>query len=145
MGGSYGGFMVLAAISHYPQLWSAAIDIVGMSSLRTFLQTTSPWRKKHRESEYGTIERDGEFFDRIDPLNYSDRITTPLLVIHGKGDPRVHIRESEQMVNKLKERQHAVDFIRFEDEGHSIDKQKNKITAYKAMVNFLDRYIGNGS
>jgi dipeptidyl aminopeptidase/acylaminoacyl peptidase len=145
MGGSYGGFMVLAAISHYPQLWSAAIDIVGMSSLRTFLQTTSPWRKKHRESEYGTIERDGEFFDRIDPLNYSDRITTPLLVIHGKGDPRVHISESEQMVNKLKERQHAVDFIRFEDEGHSIDKQKNKITAYKAMVNFLDRYIGNGS
>jgi dipeptidyl aminopeptidase/acylaminoacyl peptidase len=142
MGGSYGGFMVLAAISQYPQLWSAAIDIVGMSSLRTFLQTTSPWRKKHRESDYGTIERDGEFFDKIDPLNYSNRITTPLLVIHGKNDPRVHIRESEQMVNKLKARQHAVDFIRFEDEGHSISKQRNKITAYKAIVNFLDKYMG---
>ncbi|WP_066256001.1 alpha/beta hydrolase family protein [Neobacillus drentensis] len=145
MGGSYGGFMVLAAISHYPHLWSAAIDIVGMSSLRTFLQTTSPWRKKHRESEYGTIERDGEFFDRIDPLNFSDRITSPLLIIHGKGDPRVHIKESEQMVDKLKKRNHLVDFISFEDEGHSIVKQKNKITAYKEMVKFLDRYIGNGS
>ncbi|MEH7748280.1 S9 family peptidase [Neobacillus drentensis] len=145
MGGSYGGFMVLAAISHYPHLWSAAIDIVGMSSLRTFLQTTSPWRKKHRESEYGTIERDGEFFDSIDPLNFSDRITTPLLVIHGKSDPRVHIKESEQIVDKLKKRNHAVDFIRFYDEGHSIVKQKNKMTAYKEMVRFLDQYIGNGS
>ncbi|WP_144548524.1 S9 family peptidase [Bacillus sp. X1(2014)] len=145
MGGSYGGFMVLAAISHYPHLWSAAIDIVGMSSLRTFLQTTSPWRKKHRESEYGTIEKDGEFFDSIDPLNFSDRITTPLLVIHGKGDPRVHINESEQIVDKLKKRNHTVDFIRFEDEGHSIVKQKNKITAYKEMVKFLDHYIGNES
>ncbi|MBV7507954.1 S9 family peptidase [Bacillus sp. sid0103] len=145
MGGSYGGFMVLAAISHYPQLWSAAIDIVGMSSLRSFLQTTSPWRKKHRESEYGTIEKDGEFFDRIDPLNYADRITTPLLVIHGKGDPRVHIKESVQIVDKLKKRNHLVDFIAFEDEGHSIIKQKNKMIAYKEMVMFLDRYIGNGS
>jgi dipeptidyl aminopeptidase/acylaminoacyl peptidase len=145
MGGSYGGFMVLAAISHYPQLWSAAIDIVGMSSLRTFLQTTSPWRKKQRESEYGTIERDGEYFDKIDPLNYSDRISSPLLVIHGEGDPRVHIKESEQMVDNLKKRNHSVDFIRFEDEGHSIEKPKNKIIAHKAMVNFFERYLGKGT
>jgi dipeptidyl aminopeptidase/acylaminoacyl peptidase len=145
MGGSYGGFMVLAAISHYPQLWSAAIDIVGMSSLRTFLQTTSPWRKILREAEYGSIERDGEFFDQIDPLNHTDQITSPLLVIHGEGDPRVHIKESEQIVNKLKERQHTVDFIRLEDEGHSIDKQKNKITVYNAMVTFFNRYIGKGT
>jgi dipeptidyl aminopeptidase/acylaminoacyl peptidase len=139
MGGSYGGFMVLAAISHYPHLWSAAIDIVGMSSLRTFLQTTSPWRKLLREIEYGTIERDGDFFDKIDPLNHANRITSPLLVIHGESDPRVHIQESEQIVNKLKERQHQVDFIRFEDEGHTISKLKNKQIAYKAIVNFLEK------
>ncbi|MEH7500623.1 S9 family peptidase [Neobacillus drentensis] len=145
MGGSYGGFMVLAAISHYPQLWSAAIDLFGISSLRTFLQTTSPWRKRLREEEYGSIERDGEFFDKIDPLNHTNQIASPILVIHGESDPRVNIKESEQMVNKLKERQHAVDFIRFEDEGHSIDLQKNKITAYKAMVKFFERYIGKGS
>ncbi|MGG3466850.1 S9 family peptidase [Neobacillus pocheonensis] len=145
MGGSYGGFMVLAAISHYPERWAAAIDIVGMSSLRTFLQTTSPWRKKTREIEYGTIEQDGQFFDSIDPLNYSSQISAPLLVIHGERDPRVHIKESEQIVSKLKERQHTVDFIRLEDEGHSIEKQKNKTTAYKAMVAFMDRYLGDGS
>ncbi|MEH7332522.1 S9 family peptidase [Neobacillus drentensis] len=145
MGGSYGGFLVLAAISHYPEIWTAGIDIVGMSSLRTFLQTTSPWRKKHREFEYGTIERDGEFFDKIDPLHHSERISSPLLVIHGESDPRVHIKESEQIVTKLKDKQHPVDFIRFEDEGHSIEKQKNKTTAYKAMVTFFDRYLGEGS
>ncbi|TDK59445.1 S9 family peptidase [Bacillus salipaludis] len=142
MGGSYGGFLVLAAISHFPQYWSAAIDIVGMSSLRTFLETTSPWRKKQREAEYGTIERDGKFFDRIDPLNHTDRITCPLMVLHGENDPRVHIKESEQMVTKLKDRNHQVEFIRFEDEGHKFEKLKNKSTAYKEMVQFLIRHIG---
>ncbi|PGV50019.1 S9 family peptidase [Bacillus sp. AFS037270] len=142
MGGSYGGFMVLAAISHFPKYWSAAIDIVGMSSLRTFLETTSPWRKKQRETEYGTIERDGKFFDRIDPLNHTDRITSPLMVLHGENDPRVPITESEQMVNKLKERNHQVEFIRFEDEGHKFEKLKNKSTAYKEMIQFLNRHIG---
>jgi dipeptidyl aminopeptidase/acylaminoacyl peptidase len=142
MGGSYGGFMVLAAISHYPKLWSAAIDIVGMSSIRNFIQTTSPWRKRQREAEYGTIEEDGEFFDRIDPLNHSNRITSPLMVLHGENDPRVPIIESEQMVNKLKDRNHPVEFIRFEDEGHNFQKLKNKSTAYKGMVQFLNRYMG---
>ncbi|MED3561741.1 S9 family peptidase [Bacillus xiapuensis] len=142
MGGSYGGFMVLAAISHFPKYWSAAIDIVGMSSLRTFLETTSPWRKKQREAEYGTIEKDGIFFDRIDPLNHTDKITSPLMVLHGENDPRVPIAESEQMVNKLKDRNHQVEFIRFEDEGHKFDKLKNKSTAYKEMVQFLNRHIG---
>jgi dipeptidyl aminopeptidase/acylaminoacyl peptidase len=142
MGGSYGGFMVLAAISHFPMYWSAAIDIVGMSSLRTFLETTSPWRKKQREAEYGTIERDGEFFDRIDPLNHTNRIITPLLVLHGENDPRVPIEESEQMVRKLKDQSHPIEFIRFDDEGHKFEKLKNKKTAYTEMVQFLNRYIG---
>ncbi|MEH7524670.1 prolyl oligopeptidase family serine peptidase, partial [Bacillus sp. JJ1503] len=122
MGGSYGGFMVLSAISHYPDLWAAAVDIVGISSLRTFLKTTSPWRKRFRETEYGTVEEDGEFFDQIDPLNLTDHITSPLMVIHGVNDPRVPIEESEQIVNKLKKRDHPITFIRIEDEGHTFSK-----------------------
>ncbi|MEH7355526.1 S9 family peptidase [Neobacillus drentensis] len=143
MGGSYGGFMVLASITHFPKYWAAAIDIVGISSIKTFLKTTSPWRKKHREAEYGTFERDGEFFDRIDPLYHTERITSPLLVLHGENDTRVPIKEAEQMVNKLKERNHPVEFISFEDEGHQIEKLKNKITAYTEIVQFLKKYIGN--
>ncbi|MGE7185071.1 alpha/beta fold hydrolase [Peribacillus sp. NPDC006672] len=142
MGGSYGGFMVLAAISHYPELWSAAIDLVGISSFRTFLKKTSPWRRKLREVEYGTIEKDGNFYDLIDPLNLSDRITSPLMVLHGCNDPRVPIEESEQIVNKLMARNHPVQFIRFKNEGHSIVKINNKITAYTAIAHFLNQYIG---
>lgn len=145
MGGSYGGFMVLTAISHYPNLFAAAVDIVGMSSLRTFLKTTSPWRKKLREDEYGTIEKDGKFFDQIDPLNYADEITAPLLVIHGVNDPRVPIEESEQIVNKLKKRDHPVTFIRIEEEGHKVVKLENKKYAYSNVAEFLKKYIGKNS
>ncbi|MFJ8265286.1 S9 family peptidase [Peribacillus asahii] len=142
MGGSYGGFMVLSAISHYPNLWAAAVDMVGISSLRTFLETTSPWRKKFREDEYGTVEKDGEFFNQIDPLNHADKITSPLMVIHGVNDPRVPIEESEQIVNKLKKRNHPVTYIRIKDEGHRLVKLKNKIYAYSKLADFLETYIG---
>lgn len=141
MGGSYGGFMVLMAISHYPELWAAAIDVVGMSSLRTFLQTTSPWRKKLREAEYGTIEEDGEFFDSIDPLKHADRIKAPLMVVHGVNDPRVPIQESEQIVKKLKGRNHPVEFIRVEEEGHTMVKLNNKLNSYTNMALFLKQYL----
>jgi dipeptidyl aminopeptidase/acylaminoacyl peptidase len=143
MGASYGGFLTLAAISHYPNLWSAAIDMVGFSSIKKFLQTTNPLRRKLREDEYGTIEKDGDFFDKIDPLHHTDKITAPLMVLHGVNDSRVSIKESEQIVNLLEKRNHPVMFIRFEDEGHTISKRKNKIFAYKAIVHFLIRYLGH--
>ncbi|MEF7564001.1 S9 family peptidase [Bacillus infantis] len=142
MGRSYGGFMVLAAITHYPDIWSSAIDIVGISSFRTFLQNTSPWRRKMREAEYGSIENDGAFFDEIDPLHKTDRIQCPLLVLHGANDPRVPIEETEQIVEDLKNRKHPVEFIRFEDEGHFFVKRENNIKAYTASWDFLKEYSG---
>jgi dipeptidyl aminopeptidase/acylaminoacyl peptidase len=142
MGRSYGGFAVLAAITHYPTIWSAAIDIVGISSFRTFLEKTSPWRRKVREAEYGSIENDGEFFDEIDPIHHVDKITCPLMVLHGANDPRVPIEETEQIVDELKARNHPVTYIRFEDEGHFFVKLKNNITAYTSVAGFLDQYIG---
>ncbi|HLO13173.1 MAG TPA: S9 family peptidase, partial [Pseudoneobacillus sp.] len=142
MGRSYGGFMVLAAITHFPNIWSAAIDIVGISSFRTFLEKTSPWRRKVREAEYGSIENDGEFFDEIDPIHHVDKITCPVMVLHGANDPRVPIEETEQIVDELKSRNHPVTYIRFEDEGHFFVKLKNNITAYTGVAKFLDEYIG---
>jgi dipeptidyl aminopeptidase/acylaminoacyl peptidase len=142
MGRSYGGFMVLAAITHYPKLWSAAIDIVGISSFKTFLENTGAWRRKLRELEYGSIEEDGEFFDQIDPLHRTNQINCPLMVLHGANDPRVPIEETEQIVHELKERNHPVTYIRFEDEGHFFVKLENNITAYTGVADFLDQYIG---
>ncbi|WP_251554075.1 alpha/beta hydrolase family protein [Neobacillus muris] len=142
MGRSYGGFMVLAAITHYPSLWAAAIDIVGISSFKTFLENTSVWRRKLREAEYGSIETDGEFFDEIDPIHRTNDIECPVMMLHGANDPRVPIEETEQIVKELKDRNHPVHYIRFEDEGHFFVKLQNNITAYTGVADFLDEHIG---
>lgn len=142
VGGSYGGFLVLAAISHYPDLWAAGIDIVGISSIRNYLESTAPWRRKLREAEYGTIEKDGVFFDKIDPLNFAERIICPLMVVHGANDPRVPIEESERIVKRLKDRNHPVTYLRFEDEGHTFAKRENKKRAYADMAKFVIYNIG---
>ncbi|MCL6548582.1 MAG: S9 family peptidase, partial [Alicyclobacillus sp.] len=141
MGGSYGGFMVLAAVTHYPELWAAGVDIVGIANLRTFIEHTSPYRRHLREPEYGTIEQDGAFFDEISPIHHVERITAPLMVIHGANDPRVPIGEAEQIVEALRRRNHPVEYLRFEDEGHGVVKLPNRIVAYGQIADFLDRHL----
>ena len=79
MGGSYGGFMVLAAITTYPDLWAAAVDIVGIANFVTFLENTGPWRRKLREAEYGSLEQDREFLEQISPIHRVDRYTLATL------------------------------------------------------------------
>lgn len=141
MGGSYGGFMVLAAMTHYPTLWAAGIDIVGIANLRTFIENTSAYRRHLRECEYGTVEDDGEFFDEISPIHHVDKIDAPLMVIHGANDPRVPIGEAEQIVTALESRNHQVTYLRFEDEGHGIVKLPNRIRAYGAIAAFLEEHL----
>lgn len=141
MGGSYGGFMTLAAVTHYPELWAVGVDIVGIANLRTFIENTSPYRRHLREPEYGTIEADGEFFDEISPIHHVDRITAPMIIIHGANDPRVPVGEAEQMVTALKARNHPVEYLRFEDEGHGVVKLGNRIKAYGAIADFLDEHL----
>jgi dipeptidyl aminopeptidase/acylaminoacyl peptidase len=143
MGGSYGGFMTLAAITEYPDLWAAAVDIVGIGNFVTFLERTSAYRRKHRETEYGSLEHHRDVLERISPIHKVDRITAPMLVIHGANDPRVPVFEAEQMVQTLKARQHPVEYLRFEDEGHGIVKLVNKIVAYGAIGDFLDKYLAS--
>jgi dipeptidyl aminopeptidase/acylaminoacyl peptidase len=141
-GGSYGGFMVLAAVTAYPDLWAAAVDIVGISNLATFLENTSDYRRAHREAEYGSLARDRDFLERIAPINHVDQISAPLMVIHGANDPRVPLSEAEQLVAALEEREVPVRFLVFDDEGHGLVKLRNKLVAYPAIVEFLDQYVG---
>ena len=142
MGGSYGGFMVLAAVTTYPDLWAAAVDIVGIANFVTFLENTGPWRRKHRESEYGSLEHDREFLEQISPIRSVERITAPMFVIHGANDPRVPVGEAEQIVAALRERKVPVQYLRFEDEGHGLIKRTNRLIAYPAIARFLDEYMG---
>ena len=142
LGGSYGGFMVLAALAFYPELWAAGVDIVGIANFITFLENTSDYRRQHRESEYGSLERDRELLERISPINHVARMTAPLLVIHGANDPRVPLSEAQQVVARLREMGRTVELLVFDDEGHGIKKLANKRVAYPAIARFLEDALG---
>lgn len=140
-GGSYGGFMVLAQVTHYPDLWAAGIDVVGICNFITFLEKTGAYRRAHREKEYGNLKEHKDYFDKINPINHVDKIKCPMMVIHGANDPRVPVEEAEQIVAALKKRQVPVEYLRYEDEGHGLAKLKNRLDAYPKMADFLDKYL----
>ena len=141
MGGSYGGYMTLAAVTLYPDLWAAAVDTVGIANFESFLKNTSGYRRKLREVEYGSLERDLEFLKSISPVYKVDRIKAPLMVIQGKNDPRVPYTEAEQVVTALKKRGATVEYKLFDDEGHGIAKLSNRLIVVPLMADFLDRYM----
>jgi dipeptidyl aminopeptidase/acylaminoacyl peptidase len=141
MGGSYGGFMTLAALTTYPNLWAAGVDLVGIANFATFLENTGPWRRKLREAEYGSLENDREFLESISPIKKVDRISAPLFVVHGANDPRVPVGEAEQIVAALKQRGVPVEYLRFADEGHGLMKRHNRLVAYPAIARFLDEHV----
>lgn len=140
-GGSYGGFMVLAALTAYPELWAAGVDIVGISNFVTFLENTSAYRRAHREAEYGSLARDRDFLESIAPIRHVNKIVAPLFVVHGANDPRVPLSEAEQLVAALQARNVPVAFQVFDDEGHGVVKLKNKLVMYPAIVAFLDKHL----
>jgi dipeptidyl aminopeptidase/acylaminoacyl peptidase len=141
MGGSYGGYMTLAAVTLYPDLWAAAVDTVGIANFESFLKNTSGYRRKLREVEYGSLERDLDFLRAISPLGKVERIKTPLMIIAGKNDPRVPYTEAEQMVKALRDRNAVIEYKLFEDEGHGVAKLSNRLIVYPLMADFLDRYM----
>jgi dipeptidyl aminopeptidase/acylaminoacyl peptidase len=142
VGRSYGGFMVLAAITTYPDLWAAAVDIVGIANFVSFLEQTGPWRRKWREAEYGSLEKDREILTRLSPIHAVDRITAPLLVLHGANDPRVPVAEADHIVAAVKARGIPVEYLRFPDEGHFMLRQGTQLKAYPAIGDWFERYMG---
>src|SRR2546428_671225 len=142
IGGSYGGFMTLAAITFCAERkWAAAVDIVGIASFKTFFARTAPWRRPLRAAEYGDPEKDADFLESISPLNFIDRIQAPLMVIHGANDPRVPVQEAEQIVSTLRSRGREVDYLRYEDEGHGLAKAKNRADAWPKVVQFFQKHM----
>jgi acetyl esterase/lipase len=140
-GGSYGGYMVLAGLAMHPGLWAAGVDIVGMSSLVTFQENTSDYRRAVREREYGSLERDRDFLIRASPLTYLHAMDTPLFVIHGANDPRVPLSESEQIKAALDDKGVPCALRVYDDEGHGLAKRVNRLDAYPAALSFLAEYL----
>jgi dipeptidyl aminopeptidase/acylaminoacyl peptidase len=140
-GGSYGGYMVLAGLAFHPERWAAGVDIVGISSLVSFLENTSAYRRAYREREYGSLERDRAFLESVSPLSRVDAIRAPLFVIHGANDPRVPLSEAEQLHASLTERGVPCELLVYEDEGHGLKKLSNRLDAYPRAVDFLGRVL----
>lgn len=140
-GGSYGGYAVLAALTLYPDKWAAGVDSVGIANFVTFLENTAPYRRPLREAEYGSLEHDSALLERISPLHRVDRITAPLLIIHGANDPRVPLAEAQQMYEALKSRGSDVELLVFPDEGHGIARLENRAIAWGRELQFLVRTL----
>ena len=139
-GGSYGGYVVMAALTEYPTSFTVGIDSVGIVNFVTFLEQTKGYRRKVREMEYGPLS-DREFLESISPIRKIDCIVRPLMIVHGENDPRVPVNEARQIIDALTKRGHPVESLIFPDEGHGIRKLSNRNVAYRRMADFLLRYL----
>lgn len=141
IGGSYGGYMTLAALAFYPDLWAAGIATVGISSLVTFLENTSPYRRRIREVEYGFLDTDRDFLIEASPMTHVDDIRAPLMLIHGANDPRVPVGEARQLHASLLARGIAGELLIYDDEGHGLAKRANRLDAAPRMLAFLRKHL----
>ena len=145
-GGSYGGFMSVASVAEdgaSPELvFGAAIDVVGIVNMKTFLEQTSDYRRELREAEYGPLT-DVAFLESISPLTRIDQIRVPILIAHGLNDPRVPIGEAMQLAEGLTRRGLAPEQLYFHDEGHGFAKLDNRVLFAEHMAAFLDQHIGD--
>lgn len=142
MGGSYGGFMVLAGLAFHPELWAGGVDIVGIVNFETFLENTAPYRRALREAEYGSLEKDRGLLKKISPINSIQNIQAPLFVIHGANDPRVPLLEAQQVRDRLRELGRSVELLVYDDEGHGLGKLKNRLDAYPKVAAFIEKIVG---
>lgn len=143
IGGSYGGYMVLASLVHYGDRLKAGIETVGIGNFVTFLERTQGYRRDLRRVEYGD-ERDPEmraFLESIAPLNQVEKINTPLLIGQGLNDPRVPAYESEQIVAALGETETPVWYVLARDEGHGFRKKDNRDYWMQAVVLFIQQRL----
>jgi dipeptidyl aminopeptidase/acylaminoacyl peptidase len=137
MGGSYGGFMTLAVLVECPDLWDAGVDIVGIADWHTFFANMPPWRGVLRVHEYGDPNgAEAEFLRDISPIHRAASIKAPLLVIHGRNDPRVPVEESEQIARVT-----GAELMIFEDEGHGIAALPNQVKSNRRILEFLGEHL----
>jgi len=147
MGGSYGGYATLAGVAFTPDVYAAAVSIVGPSNLITLLESIPPYwesfRKVFTERMGDPATAEGKArLDRQSPLNSADKIKTPLFVIQGANDPRVKKAESDQIVVALRERNFPVEYIVAPDEGHGFARPVNNMAMCAASEKFLAKHLG---
>ncbi|MFN2563700.1 MAG: alpha/beta fold hydrolase [Gemmatimonadaceae bacterium] len=148
IGGSYGGYMVLAALTLQPDAFKVGVDMFGISNWMRTLESIPPWWTSFREALYaelGDPKADSARLRRISPLFNADKIRVPLLVLQGANDPRVLKVESEEIVAAARKNGVPVEYVVFADEGHGFVKKQNEIRGYTQVLAFLDKYLKGGA
>ncbi|MCY1019957.1 S9 family peptidase [Pyxidicoccus sp. MSG2] len=148
IGGSYGGYMTLAALAFHPDSFNVGVDIFGVSNWLRTLKNVPPYWESFRQALYqemGNPETQEEMLRAASPLFHADKIRKPLLVIQGANDPRVLKVESDEIVQAVKKNKVPVEYVVFPDEGHGFTKKKNEIEAYSRTRAFLDQYLKQAS
>ncbi|HEY7403754.1 MAG TPA: S9 family peptidase [Candidatus Angelobacter sp.] len=141
-GGSYGGYMTMAGLTEYPDLFAAGVDLFGIVNFMTFFQHTQPWMAAISTVEYGDPATQKEMLDRLSPIYKLDRIKAATMVQHGANDTNVPVIEAEQIVKTLRDRSVPVEYILFPDEGHGWRKIPNRIRSTVEMVRFFKEHLG---
>ncbi len=144
IGGSYGGYMVVAALAFEPEVFEVGVDIFGVTNWLRTLENIPPWweaQKVALYTEMGDPATDRERLERISPLFHAENIVKPMIVLQGANDPRVLQIESDEMVAAVRRNDVHVDYHVYADEGHGFRNKENEINGYRAIREFLDRYL----
>ena len=141
LGGSYGGYSALMAMTRFAGAYDAGVSIVGISNFLTFLNNTAPYRRILRISEYGDPEKDKDALIQLSPVTYIDRLKAPLLIIQGATDPRVPVGEAIQMYEAAKRTSAPTELIIFAEEGHGASRRENQVLMIGHALRWLQQYL----
>ncbi|MFN7550655.1 MAG: S9 family peptidase [Pseudomonadota bacterium] len=146
IGGSYGGYMVLAALAFKPGEFDVGVNIFGVSNWLRTLESIPPYWESFRQALYqeiGNPETQRDFLIETSPLFHADKINRPLMVLQGANDPRVIKPESDDIVAAVQKNNVPVEYVVFDDEGHGFTKKDNQIEAWGKVLAFLDTHLKN--
>ncbi|MFG3440985.1 S9 family peptidase [Nonomuraea sp. NPDC047897] len=141
MGWSYGGYLTLASLVHHPGLFRTGIDVCGISDFESFYARTEPWIAAAAVGEYGHPETDRDLLRALSPLRRFDRLSVPLLVVHGAQDTNVPVHQAEQAVEAARALGVPCDYLLFPDEGHEVRRLANRVAFVDKVVGWLGRHL----
>ncbi len=145
MGGSYGGYVVMVAVTDYPDTFAAGANLFGIVNFETFFSQSTPWMGAISTGEYGDPKTQLQLLKDLSPIHKLDRVKTPLLVMHGANDTNVPVVEAEQVVAALKKRNVPVEYVLFPDEGHGWRKQVNRVRSTLELTRFFSAHLVTAS
>lgn len=145
IGGSYGGYMTMAALTYTPEEFAVGVNLFGVTNWIRTLRSIPPWWESFKDALYKELgdpnSADSVRLKKISPLFHTDKVTKPLIVLQGSQDPRVLQVESDEIVAGVRKNGVPVEYVLFEDEGHGFVKKENQIKAYSKVLEFLDVYL----